>query len=132
MSTFPVMEGGIYIPSRGKSVSARLENVGIQRLPSDPAGSTTITLNNVVVGSRYRIEVASTGALATPTANAEGVAGSSSFPIGLDFFASGNVNNDIRIKVRKGTSSPVYQPYETQATLISVNQSVFISQVLDE
>lgn len=105
--------------------------VGRQRLPSEPVGTTTVTLTNVVSGSRYRIERQSDGSLATPTANAEGVAGSSTVAITLDYYAAGNANNDVRIKVRKGTAAPKYLPFETQATLGAAAQSTYVAQVAD-
>lgn len=101
------------------------------RLPTDSIGTTTVTLTNVVVGSRYRIEVADTGALAEPTTNAEGTAGASIVNITLNLYAAGNSNNSMRIKVRKGSAATKYQPYETQATLIAQAQSVYIAQVPD-
>lgn len=62
--------------------------VGRKRLPTEPIGTMTLTLTNVVVGSRYRIERQGDGSLATPTANAEGVAGASTVPITLDYYSS--------------------------------------------
>lgn len=105
--------------------------IGKLRLLTDPVGTTTLTLTNVVVGSRYRIERQGDGSLATPTANAEGVAASATVPITLDYYAAGNANNDVRIKVRKGTAAPKYLPFETQATLGAAAQSTYVAQVAD-
>ncbi len=102
-----------------------------QKLPGDVLGQMTLTLTNVVVGSRYRIERQGDGSLATPTANAEGVAGASTVPITLDYYSSGSANNDLRIKVRKGTAAPKYQPFETLATVGAADQSSYIAQVAD-
>lgn len=105
----------------------------IQKLSTDSIGTTTVTLTNVVVGSRYRIEVAGTGALAEPTANAEGVAASSTVPITLNLYAAGNANNALRVKVRKATpGSTAYRPFETQLTLSAAAQSAFVGQIEDE
>lgn len=105
---------------------------GRQRLSTDPIGNTTLTLTNVVSGSRYRVERASDGSLAEPTANAEGTAAGSTVAITLDVFANGNSNNDLVIKVRKASAAPYYRPYDTQVTISSNAQSVFISQLPDE
>lgn len=91
----------------------------------------TLTLTNVAVGSRYRIERVGDGSLATPTANAEGVAAGTTVAITLDYYASGSANNDLRIKIRKASGSPYYRPFETQVTLGRADQSVFIAQQQD-
>lgn len=104
----------------------------IERLSTEPIGSMTLTLTNVVSGSRYRIERQGDGSLATPTGNAEGVAAASTVAITLDYYAPGSANNDLKIKVRKGSAVTRYKPYETQATLSASSQSVFIAQVSDE
>lgn len=104
----------------------------VQKAATDSIGTTTVTLTNVVVGSRYRIEVASTGALAEPAANAEGTTSNSDpLPITLNLYAAGNSNNSLRIKVRKGSAATKYQPFETQVTLSAQAQSVYIAQVPD-
>jgi hypothetical protein len=100
-------------------------------LPTDPLGSMTLTLTNVVVGSRYRIERQGDGSLATPTANAEGTAGASTVAITLDYYASGSANNDLKIKVRKATSDPTYKPFETLAMASSVDSISYIAQIPD-
>lgn len=108
---------------------------GIGRLPTDPLGSFTLVLKNVVVGSRYRIERTDTGALATPTVNAEGtvpgVSGVTDVSITLDYYAVGNAGNDLRAKVRKGTSSPKYQPFETLFTAAAGTVNAYVAQVAD-
>ena len=96
------------------------------RLPSDPAGVVSLTLTNVVPGSRYRVERQSDGSPVT-----EGVAASSTVVLTLDYYATGNANNDLRIKVRKGTSAPLYKPYETLATIGADDQSVYVAQIPD-
>lgn len=110
---------------------AGLGQYSIEKLPTDSVGTTVLTLTNVVVGSRYRVEVASTGALAEPTANATGVAAAPTIDISLSRYAVGNANNDLRIKVRKASSAPLYQPYETQASLSGDALSVYIAQQED-
>ena len=44
----------------------------------------------------------------------------------------GSNYNDLRIKVRKGSGSPTYKPFETLATAIVGAQSIFIGQIADE
>ena len=109
--------------------------IGIGRLPTDPLGSFTLTLKNAVVGSRYRVEVAGTGALATPTGSAEGtvpgVSGLVDVSITLDYYAPGNSANNLKVKVRKGTAAPKYQPFETLATAQSGIVTSYISQIAD-
>lgn len=107
------------------------EVLSIERLPNEPLGTMTLTLTGIVAGSRYRIERQGDGSLATPTANAEGVAAGSSVAITLDYYGSGSASNDLRIKVRKGTSAPKYQPFETLATVGAAPQSAYIAQVVD-
>lgn len=106
--------------------------VGRMRLPTEPLGTMTLTLINVVVGSRYRIERQGDGSLATPTASGEGVAASGTVAVTLDYYAAGNANNDVRIKVRKASAVTRYKPFETQATLTAAAQSVFVGQISDE
>jgi hypothetical protein len=99
-----------------------------QLLPTDPIGSMTLTLTNIVPGSTYDVEVLSTGnQVVTP-----GTAAGSSVVLTIPVYISGSVNNSLRIKVRKGSSSPYYQPYETQVTAAVGSQSLFINQLSDE
>lgn len=104
---------------------------GRQRLPSEPIGTFTLRLTNIVVGSRYRISRSGDNSLATPTASAEGVAGATTVDITLDLYAAGNANNDLAIDVRKGTSATKYLPFRTQATAQSGTVTAYISQVAD-
>lgn len=124
---------GTFTPSgRGRIHAAGRLALGVDRLPSDPVGTFTLTLTNVAVGSRYRVERVADGSVATPVGQAEGVAASSSVPMSLDYFTDGNPNNNLRIKVRKGTSATRYKPLETQAVAGRGSQSVYIAQVSDE
>jgi len=103
----------------------------IQKGPTDAIGSTTLSLTNIAAGSSYRIEVASTGALASPSGSAAGVYASGALDITLDLFAPGSAENALRIKVRKGSAGPKYQPFETQTTMSAAPQAVFVAQVID-
>lgn len=97
-----------------------------QRLPTDPIGVFTLTLLNVAVGSAIRVEVQSTGASLW-----NGTAVTSTVTIPLDAYVNGNPSNNLRIKVRKGSSAPFYRPFETQATAIVGAASVFVAQIED-
>lgn len=98
-----------------------------QNLPTDAVGTFNLTLTNVVVGSSVQVEPQAGGA-----AVYNGVAAASTVSIPITAYAPGSPNNDLRIKVRKGTSSPFYQPYETLATAVVGSQSIFIAQTPDE
>ncbi len=108
------------------------ETLSIERLPTEPLGTMTLTLTNVVIGSRYRIERQVSGSLATPTANAEGVAAGTTVAITLDYYVTGSANNDLKIKARKASSAPSYKPFETQTTIGAQDQSIFVGQIADE
>lgn len=102
-------------------------SLGVARWPSDPVGVFNLTLLNAVAGSAVRIEVLSTGA-EVYSATAPG--GDMAIP--LQAYASGSPLNSLRIKVRKGTGSPTYIPFETQTTAVIGSKDVFVSQTPDE
>lgn len=114
--------------SRGRQVSLPGNLSGCAfSLPSDPVGSFVLTLTNVVVGSAIQIEKQDgTGTLYN------GVASTSSPVINLSAYASGSPYNNLRVKVRKGTTSPFYQAYETLTTAFVGAQSIYVSQIPDE
>jgi hypothetical protein len=97
-----------------------------QPYATDSIGSCDIAIENAVIGSRYRIEVASTGALV-----AEGDVSSASFAVSVPLYPAGNPANSLRVKVRKGTSAPKYQPFQTQVTAVAGGALAYISQVPD-
>lgn len=137
MSSFPQIAAGsvltmVFVSDTPGLTPTPNAAVGRMRLPTEPQGSMVLTLTNVVVGSRYRIERQGDGSLATPTGNAEGVAGASTVAITLDYYAGGSANNDLKIKVRKATSGTTYKPFETQATVGAANQSIYVGQIADE
>ena len=99
---------------------------GILRLPTDSIGSMTLTLTNVVIGSRIRIEEQVGGALVD-----ERTATGTSEVFSIPVYVGGSAKNDLRIKVRKGTSAPKYQPFETLAVAAVGSQSVYTAQVAD-
>ena len=128
------MSAGIPTPSlqmfpaaRGKTISRGGISLGVCRLPTDPIGTFTLTLTNVVVGSRIHIETQGDG-----TALHDSVADATDETISLSAYASGSAYNALRIKVRKGTGSPTYKPFETLATAIVGAQSIYVGQIADE
>lgn len=119
---------GTYQPPvvRGRISQALGEFVELQSLPDDPVGTFALTLTSLVVGSAIQVESQSGVQLYNGTAD------TSSKLINLQAYAGGSPLNDLRIKVRKGSASPYYQPWETLATAIVGSQSIYVSQIPDE
>ena len=101
--------------------------VGVSAWATDPIGTFLLTLTNVVIGSRIHIETQGDG-----TALHDSVADTTDETIALSAYASGSPYNALRIKVRKGTGSPSYKPFETLATAIVGAQSIYVGQIPDE
>ena len=114
---------------RGKLVPANVGglSLGVSRWPTDPIGTFALELTNVVIGSRIHIETQGDG-----TALHDSVADATSETISLSAYASGSAYNALRIKVRKGTGSPTYKPFETLTTAIVGAQSIYVGQIPDE
>jgi hypothetical protein len=98
----------------------------VQKLASDSLGVCALNIQNAVVGSRYRIEVSSTGALVL-----EGDVAAADFTLSVPYYPPGNANNTLKIKIRKGTSAPKYQPFQTQVTASAAGATAFIAQIPD-
>lgn len=98
-----------------------------QTLPEDPAGTYTLRLENIVPGSRFRVEADQSG-----VALAEGIATQSVVSIPLQLYAAGSPLNSLRIKVRKASEEPYFRPFESQATAQSGVVAVFVFQEPDE
>ena len=99
----------------------------INPLPDDFAvGAFSLTLQNVIVGSAIQIETTLGGPLFNTTA------ATSSVLIPLLVYGDGSPRNDLRIKVRRGSGAPFYQPWETLAVAVIGAQSIFVSQIPDE
>ena len=113
--------------SRGKTITSVGVSLGVCRLPTDPIGTFSLTLTNVVVGSRIHIETQGDG-----TTLHDSVADATSETISLSAYASGSPYNALRIKVRKASSAPTYKPFETLATAIVGAQSIYVGQIADE
>jgi hypothetical protein len=104
---------------------AGIASFGVKRLPTDSIGTFVLTLTNLIVGSAIRVETQA-GTLIEYR-----VAASSTEAFSVPAFTAGSASNDLRIKVRKGTSAPFYRPYETLATAVVGSQSIFVSQIPD-
>lgn len=113
--------------ARGKSISFSGLTTGIAAWASDPIGTFALTLTNVVPGSSIQVETQSGAATLY-----NGTAATSSPTINLSAYAPGSPYNALRVKVRKGTSSPYFQPYETLTTAFVGAQSIYVSQIPDE
>lgn len=96
-------------------------------LPTDSIGNVTITLTNIVDGSSLQIESQD----GTQTFHNSVVSGTSK-AVTLQVYAAGSPYNALRIKVRKGSASPFYQPWETLATAIKGSASIYVAQIPDE
>ena len=113
---------GILVPANVGGLS-----LGVSRWPTDPIGTFALELTNVVIGSRIHIEAQGDG-----TALHDSVADTANETINLSTYAAGSPYNALRIKVRKGTGSPTYKPFETLATAIVGAQSIYAGQIPDE
>lgn len=82
-----------------------------------------LVLTNVVVGSRIKVTELSGAVLFNEVA----AAGTVTFSIPY-YGASRNV----AISVRNGTSSPFYQPYETQVAITASGGSNYVTQLRDD
>ena len=127
MAGIPTPHLQMFPIGRGNVVDMAAFAIGVCRLDTDPIGNFTLTLNNVVIGSRIHIETQGDG-----TTLHDSVADATDETIVLSAYASGSAYNDLRIKVRKASESPTYKPYETLATAISGSASIYVSQIPDE
>ena len=85
----------------------------------------TLTLTNVVVGSRINIRDQ-----AGTTTHYDALAASSTVVVPITVYGSSLDN--WRIRVRKASGSPNYIPYETLMTAIAGATSIYVSQIPDE
>lgn len=116
-----------YPTERGRIMSTQLLMIERQTISTDPVGTFALTLTNLIVGSAIQIEDQ-----AGTTTLYNGTAATSSPLINLSAYAGGSALNSLRIKVRKGTSSPFYQPFETLTTAFVGSQSIYVAQIADE
>ena len=131
MTTVVNLSGGVALSAniaRRCSMPAMLASASSRAsLPNDPIGNFNLTLTNLVVGSRIHIEAQGDG-----TALHDSVADTANETINLSTYAAGSPYNALRIKVRKGTGSPTYKPFETLTTAIVGAQSIYVGQIPDE
>lgn len=85
----------------------------------------TLTLTNVVVGSRVLIE-SQDGA----TVHYSGVASTTTVTAAVTVY--GDARDQWRIKVRKASESPFYIPWTTLTTVTAGESSIYVSQIPDE
>ncbi len=125
---FAGLAGAIPLPNlRGPMAPNHGAVLSRGRLLTDAVGAFVLQLQNVVVGSRYRVEALSTG-----DTLAEGEAGDTLTSIPLPLYANGNPNTELRIKVRNASGTPAYKPFESQAVAQLGTVTVFVFQEPDE
>ena len=110
----------------GRSRPVGIYSYAVAALPTDPIGSFVLTLTHVIVGSAVQVESQSGASLYN------GTAASGTVVIPLQVYSAGSPLNELRIKVRKGSASPFYQPWETLATAIKGSASIYVAQIPDE
>lgn len=112
--------------ARGKNTPAPAAlSVGVFSLPTDPLFYADLTLENIVVGSRYRITRRDNG-----DELAAGVAASATEVLaGLAVFAN---PMPVDITVRNASGTPTYRIFDTSASLYKAGGSAYILQQLDE
>ena len=138
---FPWNAGALAISAttvRGRLAANHGRTYGRHRLSTDPLGTFTLTLKNIVVGSQYGIFRAGDNSEATLSGSAAGLGTVGGTPgalvdlnITLDYFVGGSANNDLRVRVRKGTASTKYAPFETLATAGAGTVLAYVAQVVD-
>lgn len=123
-TAIPFHWGSIGPTPSAKMLGASQGSIGAMRLPTDPMFYATLTLQNIIVGSRYRVTRNDIGVqLAT------GVAASSTEVLAsIPCFAN---PMQVDISVRNASGSPKYKPFETAAFMISAGASAYILQQLD-
>ena len=99
----------------------------VAALPTDSVGNHSLTLTNVVVGSRIAIRDQ-----ADTTTLYDQIAAASTVVITLQVYVFGSAVNNWRIKVRKASSGTTYIPYETLMTATVGASSIYVAQIPDE
>lgn len=115
-----------YVTERGRFYPVVNEMYELQPLPTDPVGVFEITLTNLVVGSAVHIEAVDGPVLVNMVADAP------TEVITLQAYSAGSALNNLHVKVRKGSGSPFYRPFETYTTSIVGSQSIYVSQIPEE
>lgn len=123
----PTMFGALDQMGTSYTVPAEPSAIGTQRLPTDALFYATVTLLNIVVGSRYRIEYhngASWVLLREGTAAATTVEETS-----VPAYSNPML---VRARIRKSSASPKYFPLDTFGYLVRDGVSIYVAQVADE
>ena len=82
-----------------------------------------LTLTNVVVGSRIKVtEIGGTLLFNT-------VAASSTVTLSVPYYGA---TRNLALSIRNGTSSPYYQPYETQVAITAAGGANYVTQLRDD
>lgn len=125
----PFFSMSISAVPRGRLVSGGpgISAGGAFRLPTDALGTFTLSMKNLVIGSRVRVETVNGGVELDSF-----VATAADHDRLLDRYASGSPFNDLRIKVRKASESPTYRPFESQAVAQLGVVTVYVFQESDE
>lgn len=99
-----------------------------QRASTDSIGNYILALENVVVGSRVLV-IDQDGT--TQFYNA--VTSASSLTITIPVYVGGSPLNNLRLSIRKASSAPFYQPFETVLTSFKgAPPALFIQQLPDQ
>jgi hypothetical protein len=93
------------------------------QLDNEPYLVPTISVTGMVIGSRWRVERVSDGALIATGVTADGTASYS--------YTTEDTPLNLRLKVRNATSAPYYKPLEVTFTLTSAGASIPVSQIPD-
>ena len=102
-------------------------SIGVFRLPTDPLFYATLTLRNVVAGSRYRVTRADTGAeLATGVASGTGLV--DVVVSGVSCFAN---PQEVDITVRNASGATKYKIFNTAAFVAKSGGEAYILQIED-
>jgi hypothetical protein len=127
MFCIPSARLSVFSFTRGKTAHLGPYVLGVCRLPADPVGIHTLTLTNVVVGSRVFIQDQD-----KTVTHYDQIAAASTVVIPLEIYGIGSPLNDWLIKVRKASSGTTYIPYETLMTATLGSSSIYVSQIPDE
>lgn len=126
--SIPTAVGATLGAGRGKNAPfAFAVSSGTFAFPTDPIGTHTLTLTNVVIGSRIAIRDQ-----ANTTTLYDQLAAASTVVIPLSVYAGGSALNNWHIKIRKASSGTTYIPYETLMTATPGSSSIYVSQIPDE
>lgn len=117
---------GTLVPTgTGVVVPSGIGAFGAFRLPTDPLFYFAITLENIVIGSRYRVTRNSDGLeLATGTA-----ASTTEVISGVPAYSSNMLMN---LTIRNASGSPAYKIFDTSAYAARDGAFVYVLQQSDE